>query len=150
MQPWCTLRLFGDGVEQGIEQDYGKARHYYELAASQGDANRQCKLGHLYYYEGKGVEQDYNKARHYYELAANQGKASAQNNLGNIYYKEGLGVEQDYNKARYFYELAAEQGNAHAQSNLGDLYLAQIKTITKQFYCSQMYRDGKSTEQELD
>jgi hypothetical protein len=28
--------------------------------------------------------------------------------------------------------------------------LAQIKTITKQFYCSQMYRDGKSTEQELD
>jgi hypothetical protein len=38
----------------------------------------------------------------------------------------------------------------HKASNLGDLYLAQLKTITKQFYCSQMYRDGKSTEQELD
>jgi TPR repeat protein len=56
MQPWCTLRFFGDGVEQSIEQDYGKARHYYELAASQGDANSQCKLGHLYYYDGMGVE----------------------------------------------------------------------------------------------
>jgi len=148
----CNLGVlygFGDGVEQGIEQDYGKAQHYYELAASQGDANSQCKLGHLYY-ECKGVEQDYNKARHYYELAANQGKASAQNNLGNIY-REGLGVEQDYNKARYFYELAAEQVNTHAQSkNLGDLYLTQLKTITKQFYCGQMSRDGKSTEQELD
>jgi TPR repeat protein len=77
-------------------------------------------------------------------------QVTAQNNLGNIY-KEGLGVEQDYNKARYFYELAAEQVNTHAQSkNLGDLYLTQLKTITKQFYCGQMSRDGKSTEQELD
>jgi hypothetical protein len=39
----------------------------------------------------------------------------------------------------------------HKASNLGDLYLAQLKTaITKQFYCGQMSRDGKSTEQELD
>jgi hypothetical protein len=28
--------------------------------------------------------------------------------------------------------------------------LAQIKTITEQFYCGQMSRDGKRTEQELD
>jgi hypothetical protein len=28
--------------------------------------------------------------------------------------------------------------------------LAQIKTITKQFYFGQMSRNGKSTEQELD
>ena len=52
-----------------------KRQHYYELAASQGDANSQCKLGHLYHDEERESEQDYNKARHYYELAANQGKA---------------------------------------------------------------------------
>ena len=57
----CNLgSLYEDG--DGVEQDYDKAKHYYELAADQGYADAQCNLGVLYE-DGHGIEQDYEKAR---------------------------------------------------------------------------------------
>jgi TPR repeat protein len=103
-----------------VSQDYAKARHFYELAAEQGNAVAQANLGNLYD-NGLGVTQDYAKAGQFYELAAEQGLAEAQNNLGFLFQK-GLGITQDYKKARHFYELAAEQGHALGQNNLGYLY----------------------------
>jgi hypothetical protein len=103
-----------------VSQDYAKARHFYELAAEQGNAAAQHNLGYLYYH-GRGVTQDYAEARHFYELAAEQGHALAQYNLGYLY-RNGHGVTQDYAKARHFYELAAEQGHASGQFGLGYLY----------------------------
>jgi tetratricopeptide (TPR) repeat protein len=48
-----------------VSQDYAKARHFYELAAEQGNAAAQHNLGYLYYH-GRGVTQDYAEARHFY------------------------------------------------------------------------------------
>ena len=101
---------------QGMPQDYGKARQWYEKAAEQGNAMAQHNIG-LLYEKGLGVSQDYGKARQWYEKAAAQGDATAQSNLGVLYDKG-----QDYTMARQWYEQAAAQGNAYAQTNLGALY----------------------------
>jgi hypothetical protein len=114
-----------------VSQDYAKARHFYELAAEQGNAAAQHNLGYLYYH-GRGVTQDYAEARHFYELAAEQGHALAQYNLGYLY-RNGHGVTQDYAKARHFYELAAEQGHASGQFGLGYLYDEGLRVL-QDFY----------------
>jgi TPR repeat protein len=58
-------------IGQGVEQDFNKAKHYYELAAENGDSSSEYNLGSLYYHFLGGVVDD-NKARHYFELAAQQ------------------------------------------------------------------------------
>ena len=64
----------------GVEIDYDKAKHWLELAASQGDTYSQVNLGILYA-DGLGVEQDYEKAKYWYEKAAEQGDDVAKENL---------------------------------------------------------------------
>ncbi len=63
----------------GVEQDYQKAIHYYQLAADQGYAVAQNNLGYMYHYD-HGIEQDYQKAVNYYQLAEDQRCTDAQNN----------------------------------------------------------------------
>ena len=63
-----------------MERDYQKAKEYYQLAADQGLAVAQFRLGRLYRV-GKGVKQDLKRARDYFELAANQGYTDAQKAL---------------------------------------------------------------------
>ena len=98
---------------RGVEQDYSKAREWYEKAAKQEYAGAQYNLGVLYE-NGKGVEQDYSKAREWYEKAAKQEYASAQYNLG-IMYENGKGVEQSDSDAMRWYGRAAAQGDELAK-----------------------------------
>ena len=77
--------------------DYTKACRLFRLAADQGDAESQNKLG-LMYERGHGVGQDYAEACRLYRLAADQGHARAQCNLG-LMYERGHGVGQDYVEA---------------------------------------------------
>ena len=56
---------------KGVEQNYNKAKEYFELSAKQNNSNALLYLG-IIYAEGLGVEQNYNKAKEYYELSANQ------------------------------------------------------------------------------
>ena len=105
---------------QGVAQDYGKAREWYEKAAANGYANAMSNLGGLYQY-GQGVAQDYAKAREWYEKAAAKGDANAMFSLGGLY-ESGAGVAQDYAKAREWYEKGADEGEAEAMTNLGVLY----------------------------
>ncbi len=95
-------------------------RYWYRLAAAQGDADAQSKLG-LIYSTGQGVVQDYAEAVKWYRLAAAQGLAQAQVNLG-LMYDIGLGVIQDYAEAGKWYRLAAAQGDAYAQFRTGVMY----------------------------
>ena len=69
-----TLFTLGERYEDadGVEQDYMRARLFYELAAGRGHAEAQYNLG-VFYDKGHGVEQDYDKAKYYYEQAAEQG-----------------------------------------------------------------------------
>lgn len=109
--------LYGDGVPQ----DSAAAEKWYRLAAEQGVAEAQNKLGDLYYY-GEGVPKDYTEAAKWYQMAAEQGNAGAQANLG-FMYNYGHGVINDFAKAAEWFRIAAEQGHAGAQYNLSVMYL---------------------------
>ena len=54
---------------KGVEQDYFKAREWYEKAVKQENADAKLNLSVMYYH-GKGVKQDYSKAKDWYEKAA--------------------------------------------------------------------------------
>ncbi len=60
----------------GFAHDYATASRYYKLAAAQGNASAEYRLGTLYEH-GDGVPQNYATALHYYKLAAAQGYADA-------------------------------------------------------------------------
>ena len=122
----------------GVEQDYTKAKEWFEKAAEQGNANAQNNLGNLYE-NGLGVEKDYTKAKEWYEKAAERGVATAQYNLGFLYHR-GLGVEQDYTKAKKWYEKAAEQGNATAQEHLGFIYIFGLGTEINYEIAEKLFR----------
>jgi len=92
----------------------------YRLAAEQGNALGQYRLG-LMYSVGEGVPLDDEEAVRLYRLAAEQGNADAQNELGRKY-DEGEGVPVDDEEAVRLYRLAAEQGNALGQAHLGWMY----------------------------
>ena len=90
---------------QGLAQDYAEAAKWYRLAAEQGHAKAQFKLG-VMYDNGQGVTQDDAEALQWYRKAAEQGYAKAQYNLG-FMYGNGQGVPQDYAQAHMWFNLAA-------------------------------------------
>jgi TPR repeat protein len=89
-------------------QDDAQAAKWTRLAADQGNASAQYRLG-LMYYNGRGVPQDYAEAAKWFRLAADQGYAYAQYNLGEMY-RNGQGIPQDYVQAHMWFNLAAAQG----------------------------------------
>ena len=123
--------LYEDG--QGIAQDYGKAREWYEKAAIQGYADAQNNLG-LLYEKGLGVGRDYNKAREWYEKAAAQGHAGAQNNLG-LMYKDGKSVAQDYGKARTLPEKSVCAGGCQGTQEPSRVVYQRLECGTKKWGC---------------
>jgi len=97
-----------------------EAARWYRLAAEQGQAAAQSRLGDFYQF-GYGVPRDYAEAVRWHRAAAEQGGAVAQFNLG-VRYARGHGVPQNDVETVRWYRLAAEQGYAVAQYNLGLMY----------------------------
>src|SRR4029078_1564396 len=62
--------------EDGVQEDYGKAREWYEKSAAQGDANAQFYLGLMCAF-GRGASMDLVQAHMWYSLAAGNGHARA-------------------------------------------------------------------------
>ena len=143
-------------MDDGVPQDYKEAVKWYQLAAEQGDADAQYRLG-ISYKKGQGVLQDYKEAvkwllksaeqkninsvkaqrlirTSYHKLhkeVAEQGDSYAQRFLGDSYYL-GLGVTQDYAEAAKWYKKAAEQWDSVSQIILGAMY-KKGKGIPKDF-----------------
>src|SRR5215831_3351452 len=67
----------------GVEQDYAKAREWYEKAAAEDDWSAMTNLG-LLYANGWGVAQDYVKAREWFEKAADKDNEAAMHDLGTL------------------------------------------------------------------
>ena len=110
---------------KGVEQDYHKAREWFEKSAAQGEGSAQIHLGCMYA-NGQGVRQSYHKACELFEKAAGQEddlgtQAEAQFLLGALY-EEGAGVPKNLTTARKLYEKSASQGNTRAQATLGVYY----------------------------
>lgn len=136
----------------GVEQNYVKAREWYEKAAAQGHIEAKSCLGVLYYY-GYGVTKDYDKARQYREIAATYNDSSAQNSLGVLYYY-GHGVTQNYVKAREWFEKAAIQNYKNAQYVLGIIYhngygVEKNYTKAREWYEKAAAQDHADAKQQL-
>ncbi len=97
---------------KGVPQNYAEAARWYRLAAEQGHARTQVRLGFMYQF-GYGVLQNYAEAVKWYRLAAEQGDADAQSSLG-FRYQNGEGVPQDNVLAHMWFNLAASKGVAGA------------------------------------
>lgn len=127
------MYLFG----YGVDEDYHKAREYFELAAKNTVKESYSNIG-IMYLCGRGVEKDYLKAKEYFELAATEYDKSSYCNIG-LLYLLGQGFEVDLEKAKEYLEIAAEYGCEMALNNLGFIYIQDIEgkrdyTKAKQYF----------------
>ena len=94
-----------DELPTRAEQDHAEAIQLYRLAAEQGVAGAQCRLG-VMYAEGRGMTQDDKESVRWFHLAAEQGDAEAQGGLA-LAYSTGRGVPQDFVASHMWMTLAA-------------------------------------------
>ena len=94
-------------VSPDHDPEHVEAARLYRIAAEQGIAGAQCRLGVLYA-EGRGVERNDRESVRWFRLAASQGDAEAQASLG-LSYGSGRGVSRDFVTAHMWLTLASEQ-----------------------------------------
>lgn len=110
---------------KGVEQDFEKARYWYERVIHQEGADAKIiahanlVLGVLYN-TGKGGKQCYKTAVQCFQNAAEQGYTDAHINIG-LMYAKGLGVKKDYRKALFWWQLAEEKGHPTAAGYVKEL-----------------------------
>lgn len=121
---------FGHHLE--LDEDYQGARAWFEMAAKQGDAYAQHRLGY-YYAQGLGVPRDYRKAAKWYRTAAEQGYAFGQIGLGGLYVI-GFGVPRDHVQAYMWLNLALSQLSPGEERNTvkQGLHDLEVRMTTEQ------------------
>lgn len=107
------MYLYGSN---GVEQDFEKAFHYYNMAAEQNNPIALNNLGSLYF-NGIGVTKERSKAMEYFSKSAELGNDNAATNLAFIYLTGG-DVERN-KKAIELLKMAAKNGNKLAKFMLG-------------------------------
>ncbi len=112
--------FFQKGEEQYNKKNYTEAVKWYRIAAEQGHADAQTRLG-ICYLSNEGVKHSFTEAFKWLRLAAEQGNATAQSLIGQGYYI-GLGITQSDTEAVKWLNKAAEQGEVNAQYYLGQCY----------------------------
>ncbi len=117
--------LIGGIYETGnstMPQDYTKSLYWYTLAAEQGNAHAQNKLGDFYQC-GLGTPADVSIAMAWYQKAVEQNDTEAANSLAKLrlYFSE---TAEDVEKAMQLYLFAAGNGNAAAQYAISEIYFA--------------------------
>lgn len=116
--PEAQLKLgmtfyFGDGVGQNYEHAF----HWYEKAASRGNAMAMCNC-HDMLVKGTGVPKDLRSAKLWAESAAVRGDAYGQFFLARMH-EQNIGRPKDARLAAKWYRMAANLGCAHGQNNYG-------------------------------
>lgn len=94
---------------RGGKRNYDEAARWYRLAANQGHAFAEFRLGYMLS-QGE-IKRNYEEAAKWYRLAAAQGIGSAQNNLG-VMYSRGLGVPLNAVYALMWYLVGASTDGA--------------------------------------
>lgn len=105
---------------EGVSQNFVEAAKWFRLAAEQGHARAQHRLGILYA-DGDllRVGKDAVEAAKWFRRAADQGIDEAQYNLGAMYAR-GEGVPKDPDEAVKWYRRAAEGRNSFLQALVGE------------------------------
>ena len=125
------------GIAAKEEGDFEQAVKYFRIAAENGYADAQNRLG-VCYDHGEGVAENKTEAFKWYMKAAQQGFDCAQRNVGICYYY-GEGVAENKAEAFKWYMKAAQQGFDCAQHNVGICYyygegVAENKTEAFKWY----------------
>eukprot|EP00628_Pelagophyceae_sp_CCMP2097_P005958 CAMPEP_0184080878 /NCGR_PEP_ID=MMETSP0974-20121125/2423_1 /TAXON_ID=483370 /ORGANISM="non described non described, Strain CCMP2097" /LENGTH=453 /DNA_ID=CAMNT_0026383547 /DNA_START=44 /DNA_END=1406 /DNA_ORIENTATION=- len=105
----------------GLKQSFKRAFQLYELAAAQGHARAQNRLGFCYY-QGDGVKINHKTAAQWFQRAADQGYPNAQGLLAQLFY-HGKGVAQSYEEAAKWWRLSEAQGFTVDSYNHANCYL---------------------------
>ncbi|KAL2129144.1 hypothetical protein VTI74DRAFT_8179 [Chaetomium olivicolor] len=103
---------------EGVEQNFDRAKFWFERGAILKDAQSQHGLG-LLYLNGYGVRADIIQATDFFKLAAAQDYAAAQVQLGSLYLDQGS--NEDVTAASHYFELAGRWGNMEAYYYLAEL-----------------------------
>ncbi|KAK4456416.1 protein sel-1 1 [Cladorrhinum samala] len=109
-------RMFMRG--EGAEQNFDRAKFWFERGALLKDAQSQFGLG-LLHLHGYGVKRDVAEASSYFKAAAAQDFSHAQVQLGALYLDQG-GTE-DIISASHYFELAARWSNLESYYHLAEL-----------------------------
>jgi TPR repeat protein len=115
-----------------FRKDDTEALKWFRLAAEQGHAHAQFRIGDMYM-SGEGVTKNDGEAVKWFRKAAEQGLANAQGMLG-IMYAKGQAVPQDYVFAYMWLHLATEgnQGAAQYRDAVGQrMTAAQVAEAKK-------------------
>ena len=117
----AQLRL-GFMYERGmyVEQDYVKAREWYNKSIKSGSAKAIAQLGFLYE-RGMGLTKDLDKAIFLYNDAIAKGSPYANSKLAYLY-QTAQGVERDYEKSYQLYKKASHAGSPFALARIGHFY----------------------------
>jgi TPR repeat protein len=105
-------RRYKLGLE-GTKKDPRAAVKWFRLAAEQGHAKAQTKLG-MAYQQGRGVDRDIDESIRWMRKAAEQGHAKAQFELG-VAYRDGKGAPRDEVLALMWMFLSQEKGGIVAR-----------------------------------
>jgi SEL1 protein len=113
------IYLRGDGVEQ----NYNRAKSWYDRGIQFGDAQSQYGLG-LMLLHGYGMPKNVIKAGELFKAAADQDYHPAQVQLGALYLDQGF--PDDLGNANHYFELAARYGNLEAYYYLAEMNLLGV------------------------
>lgn len=119
---------------RGFEQDFGKAVHYYEMAAENGNRQAQENLGYCYYY-GRNMPVDYEKAYQYFALGALDGHLISLYKIGDMYLN-GYYVKKNEKEAFHIFvhclEMMTEEAEKYVSGpvhlRLGKMFLNGLGT----------------------
>ncbi len=105
------------------QEDLAQAVHFWRMAALQGHARSQVRLGDCHS-QGWGMKVDLVTALHWYRKAAAQGDADAQMALCAVF-EFGVGVPVDKKQAHAWRTLALAQHHPIAQHEQGQMLLLE-------------------------
>jgi hypothetical protein len=83
---------------EGLPKDVGQARHWYELAAAQGQPNAAFVLGEIYW-NGDGVQKDDAAAAKWWRVAYDKGRDDAAKLLGDEAFARAQGPNRSWDLA---------------------------------------------------
>ncbi|KAF4125169.1 hypothetical protein GMORB2_4008 [Geosmithia morbida] len=103
---------------EGLNQNYDKARTWFERGVTKGDPQAQYGLG-LMLLNGYGGKKNIRKATALLKVSADQDFAPAQVEMGKLHLDQGS--PEDIRIANNYFELAARYGNIEAHYYLAEL-----------------------------
>ena len=112
--------LYESGL--GVQKDYNRAKHYYEVAIQQGHRDAHFNLALLYNGAGAPFD-DLNRARKLMNVVAGQGDVEAQFVLATMMNTSSSNVASNPAQAIHWLGRAANRGHENAQFQLGMHYL---------------------------